>query len=70
MKIWQAAVFALIGVILWALEIRVDPSILVGAVLFWGLLVVAKALDRHHDEQMAKMADLELYLRSIENRLP
>ena len=70
MKIWQAAVFALIGAILWALEIRVDPSILVGAVLFWGLLVVAKALDRHHDEQMAKMADLELYLRSIENRLP
>lgn len=70
MNTWKAAIFALVGLVLWLLGIKIDPSILVGCVLFWAIYVIAQALDRHHNEQMAKMADLELYLRSIENRLP
>ena len=70
MNTWKAAIFAIVGIVLWMIGIKIEQSILVGCVLFWAIYVIAQALDRHHNEQMAKIAYLELYLRSIENRLP
>ncbi len=70
MKTWALWLYLAFCLALWVFDVKLDHVFVMGAFLFWVLYTIAQAMDRQHTEQMNKLAELELYLRSIENRLP